>query len=187
VESPSIWNYVGRTGPRAEPTPLGWLTDLSVPNTALPLQLGPSLHGTPPPPASGERPPGSHGAAPPAAGRARVLVVDDEEMVGRVVQRLLARAYDVQLETDPQTALARLASETYDLILCDMSMPGVSGIDIHERLLSTRPELAERLIFLTGGALSPEVETFLAGCTNPVVHKPFNAQQLLATVAKFLA
>lgn len=117
--------------------------------------------------------------------RARVLVIDDEEIVGRTVERILMRLHDVQLETNPRAALSRLARESFDVVLCDVTMPNVSGRQVYETVLAGNPELAKRIVFLTGGALSDELEQFLAGLTNVVVHKPFSVDKLLSIVAGY--
>lgn len=123
---------------------------------------------------------------PPATRRARVLVVDDEDMVGRTIERLLGRLHEVHLETDPHQALSRLAAESFDVVLCDITMPGLSGIAVHERLQAVSSELANKIVFLSGGAISFEVESFLATCSNVVLHKPFSGEQLLSVVSSFV-
>jgi CheY-like chemotaxis protein len=117
--------------------------------------------------------------------RARVLVIDDEEIVGRTVERILMRVHEVQLETDPRAALSRLARDSFDVVLCDVTMPNVSGRQVYETVLAGNPELAKRIVFLTGGALSEELEQFLASLSNIVVHKPFSVDKLLSIVAGY--
>lgn len=126
-------------------------------------------------------------SVPPATTRrGRVLVVDDEEMVGRTIERLLARFHEVHLETDPQKALARVAAEGFDVVLCDITMPGMTGMEVHDRLQGVGAEIAKKVVFLTGGAVSFEIESFIASCPNLVLHKPFSAQQLLSAVGNFV-
>jgi len=148
--------------------------------------VGSTFRITLPPAAANTRPARVPSTVPPGARRARVLVVDDEELVGRTIQRLLSRAHDVELELDPSRALARMMSETFDVVLCDMTMPGVSGMDIHEQLRLARPDLLPKLAFLTGGAVSAQIESFLTSCSNLVLHKPFSGQQLLAAIDKLV-
>lgn len=121
----------------------------------------------------------------PASRRARVLVIDDEEIVGRTVERILMRQHDVQLETNPKQALSRLTRETFDVVLCDVTMPQLSGRQVYEAVLAGNPELARRMVFLTGGALSDELERFLASLGNTVIHKPFSVDKLLDVVASY--
>lgn len=123
-----------------------------------------------------------------AARRARVLVIDDDEHTGRSVVRVLSDQHDVVTETDAAVALARIArGETFDVIFCDLMMPNLGGIDVHEQLLATRPELARRLVFLTGGAFSQRTEEFLETVANPVVAKPFTVDGLRALVADYVS
>lgn len=92
------------------------------------------------------------------AGRPRVLVVDDEESVHRAMGRLLGKACDVAC-ADAPAALARLeAGERFDLVLCDLSMPGISGLELRRRVEALDPEQALRVTFLTGGAFGAEAE-----------------------------
>jgi len=85
--------------------------------------------------------------SPSRSGSARILVIDDDEIIGRVIARALGR-HDVVCETDPRTALARIASgEWFDLVLCDMRMPGLSGMQVHAEIAATMPSVLDRLVF----------------------------------------
>ena len=95
------------------------------------------------------------------------------------------RQHEVRLETDPRQALSLLAREQFDVVLCDVTMPNVSGRQVYETVLAGNAELAKRIVFLTGGALSDELEEFLAGLSNVVVHKPFSVDKLLAIVQSY--
>jgi signal transduction histidine kinase len=117
----------------------------------------------------------AHGGATPT----RVLVIDDDEHVTRVIARAL-RDFEVKLVNRSQDALAILAVEGFDVILCDLIMPHSSGIDIYRELARTRPELAQRMIFLTGGTVSADDEMFLTTVGNPCVRKPFATDALCA-------
>ena len=129
--------------------------------------------------------------APPAPGaparRGRLLVVDDEPLIGASVRRVLGSEHDVALVTDAAAALERLrAGEHFDLILCDLLMPGMSGMDLHAELGRALPDAARRMVFLTGGAFTTAGREFLASVTNPRVDKPFDAAQLRALVRELL-
>jgi two-component system, response regulator PdtaR len=116
--------------------------------------------------------------------RARVLLIDDEEIVGRTIQRLLDDKHDVTRETDPRKALARVAGgERFDVVLCDLSMPHMNGRDVFEQVFALDPGLARRIVFLTGGIGSDELEDFLERSSNLVLHKPFSVEKLLAGIA----
>lgn len=118
--------------------------------------------------------------------RARILVIDDEPAVGKVIVRLLA-AHHVVAETDGRAALSRIASgERFDVILCDLMMPGLTGADFHATLSSTHPRLAAKIVFLTGGTFSPEIKGFLTRVPNTVLEKPFSVDKLHAVISALL-
>ncbi len=120
---------------------------------------------------------------PATAGVARVLVVDDEPLVGRAVSRVLSPPHRVTLASSGAEALALLQANRYDVVLCDLMMPGLSGMDLHERLARSAPEVANRMIFLTGGAFTDGAREFLARVPNPRIEKPFEPAALRESVA----
>jgi PAS domain S-box-containing protein len=127
---------------------------------------------------------------PTAAGgpRGRVLVIDDEPMLCSAVERILRPHHDVVYTTLAAEVLPRLeAGEHFDLILCDLMMPRMNGMDFHAALQRLRPELTGRVIFLTGGAFTTQAKTFLERVPNRRVEKPFNARALLAVTREVLA
>ena len=75
----------------------------------------------------------------------------------------------------------------YEVILCDVMMPDVSGVDLCEQLRATHPELLERIVFITGGAFTPRARAFLEKAPNPRASKPLNAAELRTLVQKQLA
>jgi CheY-like chemotaxis protein len=110
--------------------------------------------------------------------KVRVLVVDDDLAVGTALRRSL-REYDVVLLDSAHGALARVAAgERFDLLLCDLMMPVMTGMDLHEEILSVAPDQAERMVFMTGGAVTPRARDFVATVPNPVLHKPFDMKAL---------
>lgn len=133
-------------------------------------------------PASSKRPPAN------APRRARVLVVDDEAMMGRAVQRLLAGEHDVETTTDPPAAVARVrAGERFDVILCDLMMPGMTGMDVYEAVVAIDAEQARRMVFMTGGAFASRAVQFLERVENPRVEKPLDRAALRALIRGQLA
>ena len=126
-------------------------------------------------------------AAPPllprAATRGRVLVIDDDPMVGTVIARTLAKEHDVVATISASDGLARLrGGERYDVILCDLMMPQMTGAELYTELHTFEPALAERMIFLTGGAFTTAARTFLDTVANAKLEKPFNTQELRGLV-----
>jgi CheY-like chemotaxis protein len=113
----------------------------------------------------------------------RVLVVDDEAAVGRTIQRLLAERHDVVVLTSGQDAIAMLAGGAeFDVVLCDISMPEVTGIDVYQRVMAARPEMGERFVFMTGGTFTARMREFFETSTHERIDKPFDLDVLRAIV-----
>jgi len=122
-------------------------------------------------------------AGPPAQTRRRALVVDDEESVGRMLRRALGRRFDVTVTHSGLEAKRIFAESTdYDVVLCDMLMPGMTGMELHAYLCEEHPELAARMVFMTGGAFTPAAADFLARVDNPRLDKPFELAELQAVL-----
>jgi CheY-like chemotaxis protein len=118
---------------------------------------------------------------------ARILIVDDEPFVRNALCRAL-RSYDLVTAGSGEEALAHLSTgEPFDLILCDLMMPGISGMDIYQHLRLRHPGRERQLVFLTGGVFTDEAQEFVAGISNAVVQKPFNFQQLRTLVKDRIA
>lgn len=138
-----------------------------------------------PTPAPISGPPRSTAAA--AVGR-RVLVVDDEESICQCVKLALGRQHLVDVCSDGAEALERLRHcEPYDLILCDLMMPKLSGIQLFEIVQQEAPEQSGRFVFMTGGAFTPAGRAFLDNVSNVVLQKPYSIAELRAVVAEQLA
>ena len=113
---------------------------------------------------------------------ARILIVDDEPFVRNALCRAL-RGYELVTAANGQEAMAHLTADgPFDLILCDLMMPGVSGMDIYLHLRARHPGHEQLLVFLTGGVFTDEAHEFVSSISNPVVQKPFNFQQLRSLV-----
>ncbi len=120
-----------------------------------------------------------------AVRRGRVLVVDDEPLVLSAVRRVLARDHDVEVASGGHAALALLENNpgaAFDLILCDLTMPGMSGLDLYVSLCQRMPAAAARVAFLTGGAPTGEARRFIAAAGRAQIDKPFVVDDLLAFV-----
>jgi len=124
----------------------------------------------------------------PVVPRGRVLVVDDEELVGRAVARTLSQDHEVVVRTSGLDALELLTpgGDGFDVVVCDLMMPGMTGMELHGRVRTANPSLAERMVFLTGGAFTPEARAFLEEVQNPRLDKPFEPAALRALVAGIL-
>jgi CheY-like chemotaxis protein len=118
--------------------------------------------------------------------RGRVLVIDDEAILGRSLARAL-RPHEVTLLVSGDAGLARLREgELPDLVLCDLMMPGFSGMDLYEALVACRPEALERLVFMTGGSFSEECDRFIEEHAVVVLTKPFEPRAVDALLARVL-
>jgi len=108
----------------------------------------------------------------------RVLMIDDEAAVGRATRLLLAPEHDVVAVTRAKDALDRLlAGEHYDVILCDLMMPEMTGIEFYEQLTRLAPHYTRRIVFLTGGAFTPHANEFLERVGSHL-EKPFTERAL---------
>ncbi|MDB4884199.1 MAG: hypothetical protein JWL95_2965 [Gemmatimonadetes bacterium] len=123
----------------------------------------------------------------PASRRGRILVVDDDEFVVRILKRVLAEDHDVVALDGAREALALCAGgEQFDLILCDLMMPSMTGMELYLELERVAPDQAKRMIFVTGGAFTEKARRFLAETANEHIEKPFHAANLRAVVQRYL-
>ncbi len=107
--------------------------------------------------------------------RARVLVIDDEIPIANTMRELLSARHDVTATTSVRDALAVVQSgRDFDVVFCDLMMPGLGGIELYEELRDRRPALAKRVVFMTGGAFTARAAEFLASIENRRVEKPFS-------------
>jgi PAS domain S-box-containing protein len=120
----------------------------------------------------------------PPSRRLRILVVDDERAMGDSLRLLLASDHDVTAVTSAREALTRIEGGFMcDVVLCDLMMPGVSGMDLYDTLLRIAPDLAPRVVFVTGGAFTPSSRQFLERVPNPRLEKPFDLDALRDVLA----
>jgi PAS domain S-box-containing protein len=120
----------------------------------------------------------------PAAGsRARVLIVDDEHNLRISLRQLVALENDVKDTASGNDVLELIRSgERFDVILCDLMMPEMSGVDVYHQLMKIAPDQAEKIVFLTGGAFTPRTQEFLASVKNRRMEKPFDVDELLLMI-----
>jgi CheY-like chemotaxis protein len=111
--------------------------------------------------------------------RIRILAVDDEPLVLNALRRTLGSKHEVTLFNRPQAVLEWLEKgEPWDLILCDLMMPEMTGMEFHAELSRRMPERAGRVIFVTGGAFTAGARDFLSQRAVPFVEKPFDPKTL---------
>jgi len=119
--------------------------------------------------------------------RGRVLVIDDEALLGAAVRRILVAEHDVTVTVSARMALAWLrAGQRFDVILCDLMMPDLNGREFHAILQEIAPAMADRIIFMTGGAFTPRATGFLAEVSNARLLKPFDPITLRNSVNRSL-
>jgi CheY-like chemotaxis protein len=127
------------------------------------------------------------GARPARAGRARLLVVDDEPHLLRTLKLLLSHEHDVTEATCAEEALALIAAQPFDLVLCDLYLEDRSGMEVHQAVGELRPDQAARMVFMTGGAYTSDARSFLARIPNRWIEKPFSPEALRAIIDLVLA
>ena len=104
----------------------------------------------------------------------RVLVVDDEPPIANTLRELLAPEHEVIAATTAREAFEAMARSDFDVVFCDLIMPGAGGIDLYEQLRREHPGLERRIVFMTGGAFTERTAEFLASVENRRVEKPFS-------------
>lgn len=120
--------------------------------------------------------------------RARVLVIDDEPLVIRSIMRLLADHHVVETTSSAREALSRIgAGDEFDVILCDLMMPDMTGMDLYEQLESLSPRMAGRVAFCTGGGVTERAKAFIEQWSSRIVDKPFDETALLTVIREIVA
>jgi DNA-binding response OmpR family regulator len=118
--------------------------------------------------------------------RPRILMIEDEPSVAAFLRTALERhGYDVVASPSAAAGLRLLASNDFRGVISDFRTPGgINGADLHDWVRRHRPELAARIVFITGDTASAETIALLAQDGTPCVEKPFRVQELLAAVEK---
>ena len=120
--------------------------------------------------------------------RGRILVIDDEPFVLSTITMILGRDHELVGVGGGAEALAAIEKDDhFDVVLCDLMMHKSSGMDVYGQLLKRHPQLARRVVFMTGGAYTPAARRFLARISNPCVDKPFGAADLTKVVEQVMA
>jgi signal transduction histidine kinase/ActR/RegA family two-component response regulator len=115
--------------------------------------------------------------------RRRVLAVDDEALLLKAFQRMLSTHHDIETKLGAREALRCFGQDRkFDVVLCDLQMPDMSGVELYAAVKQQWPELAERFIFITGGAFSPEARRFMEDPSITCINKPFQLRELLELI-----
>jgi PAS domain S-box-containing protein len=120
--------------------------------------------------------------------RGRILSIDDEPYMGASLRRTLGAHHEVVV-ADSGLAGQRILEQddAFDLILCDLLMPDLSGPDLFQWITEHRPHLAPRVVFMTGQAFTPRARELLQRTSNVFIEKPFDPKNLTVLVQKLLA
>jgi CheY-like chemotaxis protein len=113
----------------------------------------------------------------------RILIIDDEDAIRSVLARYLdRRGHTTQQAESAEAALDVVDGSTWDAIVLDVRMPGLSGEGLYRRWREERPDLAERVIFATGDTVTASTGGFLQSTGQPVLEKPYDLAQLAAII-----
>ncbi|NIM01001.1 MAG: response regulator [Acidobacteria bacterium] len=125
-------------------------------------------------------------AASQGAGR-RVLVVDDEPTILDLFVDILESAgYRVDTANNGVEAAQKVARNSYDVVVSDVRMPQMSGIQLYDEILAARPHLAERMVFVTGDLIDPDTKSFVERIGAKTIAKPLEIQQVLSSIEEVL-
>ena len=161
-----------------------WAATSSRQSRASRLHHNHSMMGKPNVSFAGHQPPS---ASESMARRGRVLIVDDDRLFATAMERCLAAAHDVVACHSATDALRLLAEgERFDLIFCDLTMPDMTGMDFFAALTVRFREHAMRTVFLSGGAYTAELRSFLDSVSNPCLEKPFDVQELMKLTREWI-
>jgi len=121
-----------------------------------------------------------------AAAKPRILVIEDEPSVAAFMRTALERrGYDVMPSASAADGLRLLATNDFRGVVSDFRTPGgINGADLHDWVRRHRPELASRIVFITGDTASAETIKLLQQNGTPCVEKPFRVQELMTAVEK---
>lgn len=113
----------------------------------------------------------------------RILIIDDEENILQVMrQALLREGYEIDTVLDALKGLSILSSSEYDLVICDIAMARMNGIEFFREIEERLPGMADRILFMTGGILSPSIQKFIQERRVSIIEKPFNLPTLFQEV-----
>ena len=118
---------------------------------------------------------------------ARILVLDDERAIAELLSEMLTTlGHKPTMCLDPRVALEVLSRQKFDLIISDFRMPGMNGQEFHNCVNRADPEMARRVIFLTGDIVNDETRAFLQANGNPHIAKPFQLTTLENVIGETL-
>lgn len=114
------------------------------------------------------------------------MVDDEPDVAGVLVDLLRAEHEQVEAVCDGRAALEKIEQAAYDLILCDVRMPGLDGPELYRALRLLHLELLPRFVFLTGDTLNPESREFVQQTGAPCISKPFDFDEVYRVIGRAL-
>ena len=118
---------------------------------------------------------------------ARILIIDDEHLLGRTLRLAFHGDHELTVVTSGREALERLSRDAnFDLVLCDLMMPEMSGMAVYEQITQRFPALADRVVFMTGGAFTDEARDFLDRHPDAQLEKPFDISDVQRMLQRML-
>ena len=120
--------------------------------------------------------------------RSRVAVVDDERDIGDIIRRGLKRRYEIDIFVSADEIYESLSQGTdYDVIICDLQLPYITGREIYDEIESRWPQQAQRVIFMSGVSARGARDDYLKGLDRPMLKKPFRLEELRRLVDEVAA
>ena len=117
--------------------------------------------------------------------RGRVLIIDDDTYLARALQKYLEN-HTVHLAADGAEGLKALRRGLYDVILCDITMPNVTGVDVYNVVRRDLPSVLGKMVFMTGALYSDSIQHFARTCPVPIVEKPFDLPWMRELVGRYV-
>ena len=114
-------------------------------------------------------------------------LVEDETSLARALAVEIGRVHEVKLVANATEALDVLRAKPFDVILCDVRMPGMSGEALFEIIRRDRPQVAVRFVFMTGVGFGANFERFLSESGRPILEKPFSVEDALSIIRKVVS
>jgi PAS domain S-box-containing protein len=125
-------------------------------------------------------------SSPPPAQAARILIIDDEGLAAKALARIL-REHRVDIADHAPTGLKMALEKPYDIIFCDLMMPELSGMAVHDAVEKNAPAVADRMVFVTGGTFTEEARTFATRHSGRCLFKPFDTSQVKGAIERMLS
>jgi PAS domain S-box-containing protein len=125
---------------------------------------------------------------PKSAAKARILLVDDEPMVHRFLTALLTEeGHEIEIAVNGNDAMERLDNKDYDVILLDIKLPGMGGIEIYEELQKKNTSITKKVIFITGDVMCTDTMDFLSRAKPAYITKPFDSTRLVVEIYRIMS